>query len=153
MSGGIPAVMVVSVAEAAAAVALRGPRGVLLLSAEGAAGFLGPLGWRALLREAAADDVPDALCCGAAPGDALMALRAGCRRVVLDGRHPSFARVAAAAAEIGAVVLPARPPALEVRRLDLRRAGARAILATWLTGTGQAATPATTDQRNDEPCA
>ena len=108
--------------------------GVLLLSAPGAAGFLGPRPWRALVASAPA--FPDALCCGDAAGDALAALREGCRILVLDQACPAFAQVAGAAAEAGAILLPARPPALDLAGLDLRRAGACAKLTAWLAGSG-----------------
>ena len=124
------AVLVLDVAGARAALA-AGP--VLLLSAEGAAGTLGPLAWLALMDQAAdGRPVLDALCCADAPGHALAALRAGCRRVVLDGAHPAFAQVSSAATEMGATLLPARPLALDLRGLNLKQAGGRAILATWL---------------------
>lgn len=119
-----------SAAEARGAVDVAGRGLVLLLSAPGAAGFLGPGAWRALVQ--AAGDAPDALCCGDAAGDALAALRAGCRILVLDHRLPAFATMAAAAAEAGALLLPARPPALDLRELDLGRPGGRAKLADWL---------------------
>ncbi|MGK7867888.1 hypothetical protein [Falsiroseomonas sp. E2-1-a20] len=128
-----PAVLVRSAAEGRAALEVAGPGGVLLLSAPGAAGFLGPGAWRALV--AAAGDAPDALCCGDAAGDALAGLRAGCRILVLDGALPAFAVVAGAAAEVDALLLPARPPALDLRDLDLRRLAARAKLADWLART------------------
>lgn len=133
-----PAVAVQSREEAAAALALAGPAGVLLLSAEGAAGFLGVQGWRALVAAATAPHAgvtppwQDALCCGSAAGDALAALRAGCRIVVLDGTSPAFAAVAGAAADSGALLLPARPPALAASTLDLRRPQGRTRLAAWL---------------------
>ena len=97
-----PALVVRSGGEAAAALALAGGQRVLLLSAPGAAGYLGPAGWQALL-EAAAAAAPGrpfeaALCCADAPGLALAALRAGCRGVVLDGACTAFAIVAGAAA-------------------------------------------------------
>jgi hypothetical protein len=110
----------------------------VLLSAEGAAGFLGPRAWRALVGRAAvlAPGVAfdELLCCGDAPGHALAALREGCRALVLDGGSPAWPAVAAAAAECGARLLPARPSALDLRRLDLRRPTAAAILAQWLAG-------------------
>lgn len=125
-----PAVVVTSLAEARAALA-AGP--VLLLSIEGAAGSLGPAGWRALMDMAAAGQpVSHALCCGSAPGYALAALRAGQALIVLDGTVPAFAQVAEAAAQVGATVLPARPPALDLRRIDLRKPGGQAMLARWL---------------------
>lgn len=110
---------------------------MLLLSAPGAAGFLGVAGWRALVARAAelAPGAPleDALCCGAAPGLALAALRAGCRILVLDGACPAFAMVESAAAEVGARLLPARPPALDLRELDLARPAGQARIAHWLS--------------------
>jgi hypothetical protein len=136
VAAGQRAVVVRGAAEAVAALRLAAGRPVLLLSAPGAGGWLGAAAWRALVAAASAE-VPgaaaaDALCCGAAPGHALAALRAGCRIVVLQGALPAFPAVAAAAAEIGAVAWPARPPALDLRELDLRRPGARAKLAAWL---------------------
>jgi hypothetical protein len=121
------------------AAALRLARGqrVTMLSAEGAAGWLGPAGWRALVARAAAlapgAPFDDLLCCGAAPGHALAALRAGCRGLVLEAGCPAFAQVAGAAAECGAALLGARPPALALRGLDLRKPAGRARLADWLT--------------------
>ncbi|MGK7862678.1 hypothetical protein [Falsiroseomonas sp. E2-1-a4] len=111
----------------------------LLLSAPGAAGFLGPGAWRALV--ALAPGYPDALCCGDAAGDALAALRAGCRVLVLEDACPAFAAVAGAAAEVGAVLLPARPAALELDVIDLRRPAGRSRLADWLAGQHDTAPP------------
>lgn len=133
-----PALVARGAAEAAAALRLAAGRPVLLLSAQGAAAWLGARGWRALVARAAAEapggPEADALCCGAAPGHALTALREGCRIVVLDGACPAFAAVEAAAAELGALLLPTRPPALDLRGLDLRRPGGQARLAHWLAG-------------------
>lgn len=134
-SGIAPALLVRSAAEAVFALSHAG-RPVLLLSAPGAAGSLGPGGWRALVARATAASpgsaFEDAICCGDAPGHALAALRAGCRLLVLDRASPAFHAVEAAAAEIGARLLPARPPALDLGTLDLRRDGARVPLARWL---------------------
>lgn len=113
--------------------------GALLLSAPGAAGFLGPGAWRALAAQA--PGWPDALCCGDAAGDALAALRAGCRLLVLDATCPAFAAVAGAAAELGATLLPARPEALELDVIDLRRPTGRSRLADWLAGRHDTAPP------------
>ncbi len=119
-------------AEAAAVLAAADGCGLLLLSPSGAAAWLGARGWAALIAEAAArvPAVPHrhALDCGAAPGHALAGLRAGLPCLVLDGRHPAWPSVAAAAAEAGALLLPVRPPALPLGALDLRRAAARARL-------------------------
>jgi hypothetical protein len=123
-------------AEAAAALRLAGDVPVLLLSAPSAAGSLGPRGWRALVEaaRAAAPDaaLQDALCCGDLPGHALAALRSGCRMLVLDPACPAFAALRNAAAELGAVLLPERPPALDLHGLDLHKPGGQALLAQWL---------------------
>ena len=131
-----PAVVVHRLAEAAAALAAAGPGGVLLASAPGAAGSLGAPWFLALVRAAAAahPGVPHQalLDCADAPGLALAALRDGARLLVLDPACPAFAQVAAAAASLGAELLPDRPPALDLGRIDLRRPGGRAKLAAWL---------------------
>ncbi|MBU8544931.1 MULTISPECIES: hypothetical protein [Roseomonadaceae] len=132
-ASGLPrAVILRGAAELVALRALVPPGSALLLSAPGAAGFLGPRPWRAMV--AAAPGFADALCCGDAAGDALAALRAGCRRLVLDNACPGYHMVEGAAAEIGAILLPARPPALDLAGLDLRRADAFAKLNAWLAG-------------------
>lgn len=137
-----PAVTVHAAAEAALALALAGKRGVLLLSAPGAAGYLGP-GWFLGIVAAAAAAVPGVahkpvLDCADAPGQALGALRAGLRDLVLDSRCPAFAQVAAAAAVLGGRLRPVRPAALDLGPLDLAREGARAKLAAWLAAGGPA---------------
>jgi hypothetical protein len=71
----------------------------------------------------------DILDCGAAPGFAMAALRAGQRQLVLDPTCPAFAAVAAAAARLDAVVLGTRPPAL-----DLAEPGAARRLVDWVRG-------------------
>lgn len=140
-----PALLVRGAAAAAAALRLAAGRRVTLLSAPGAAGWLGAEGWRALLAQAAAT-VPaapfdDLLCCGDAPGRALAALRAGCRALVLEGAVPAFGAVRDAAAEIGAVVLPARPPALDLAGLNLAKPGAAAVVRRWLAAHPDDSTP------------
>lgn len=136
----MPAVVVHGLAEAAAALGLAGPRGVLLLSAPGAAGSLGP-GWFLAIVAAAAAAHPGvphraALDCADAPGPALAALRAGLRLLVLDPGCPAFAAVAGAAAACGAEIWPARPAALDLGRLDLRKSGGWNKLAGWLRPAG-----------------
>lgn len=132
----MPAVTVHGLAQAEAALAAAGSSGVLLLSAPGAAGFAGPAWFLALVDEAARR-VPGArwaaaLDCADAAGTALAAIRAGTRLLVLDGESPAFPAVAAAAAEAGSVLLPERPPALDLGRLDLRRRSDIARVASWL---------------------
>jgi hypothetical protein len=133
-----PAVVVHGAAHAAAALAAAGPRGVVLLSAPGAGGFLGAPVFLRIIAEAAAahPGVPHraVLDCGDAPGFALAALRAGACTVVLDPACPAWPAVAAAAAAVGATVLPERPGALDMACLDLRRAAGRSLLAAWLSG-------------------
>lgn len=94
---------------------------VLLLSAPGAACYAGAGWWRALVD---ATEMPDALDCADAAGRALEALAAGCRIVVL-APCPGFGAVVARAA--GAMVLPVRPAAL-----DMRVRGAERHLVAWL---------------------
>ncbi|MFT8247056.1 hypothetical protein [Roseomonas sp. BN140053] len=132
------AVVVHGLAEAEAALLAAGPAGVVLLSAPGAAAWPGPATLLAVVAAAAArhPGVPHAavLDCGAAPGLALLALRSGWRRIVLSPDCAAFEQVAGAAAALGAAVLPARPEALDLGRLDLQRPGGRALLARWLAG-------------------
>lgn len=122
------AVVVHDAAQARAAIAAAGARGVLLLSAPGAAGSLGPAWFAAILsgHDHAAID------CGADPGHALAALRFGFRLLVLAPEAPGFAAVAGAAAECGARLLAARPEALDLAGWDLSRPAAQAALARWL---------------------
>ncbi len=125
-----PAVTVHGLAQARAAVAAAGPRGVLLLSARGAGGFAGAP-WFLGVVGAAGGSVA-ALDCADAPGAALAALRAGARIVVLDAACPAFAAVAAAAGEAGALLLPERPESLDLAGFDPRRRADRARLSAWL---------------------
>jgi hypothetical protein len=126
-----PAVVVHGLDHARAA--LRPGRAITLLSAPGAARFAGCLWWRGLIGQARAEfpGVPatDVLDCADSPGSAMAALRVGQGCLVLDPACPAFAAVAAAAATLGAVVLPTRPPAL-----DLAGPGAERLLAGLLRG-------------------
>jgi hypothetical protein len=133
-----------TVRQASAALEAAGPRGVLLLSAPGAAGNMGAAWFLALVEQARdgfrGGSAPPphwaVLDCGQAPGLALSALRAGARVLVLDPAAPAFAAVAVAAAEAGTALWAERPPTLDLGRLDLRDAGrgGRRRLAEWLTG-------------------
>ena len=133
-----PAIRFRSAAEAAAALSLAAPTGVLLLSTPGAAAWPGAAAVAAMVARAAAAHPgavhQAALDCGSAPGLALDALRQGWRLLVLDAGHPAFPAVASAAEEAGATLLPQAPPALDLSRLDLRKPGGRAILARHLAG-------------------
>ena len=126
-----PAVIVHGLPEARAA--LRSGRPVTLLSARGAALHAGCLWWRELIAAARAahpaTPAHDVLDCADAPGAAMAALRAGQLLLVLDAACPGFTAVRGAAATLGAHVLPAAPPAL-----DLADPAARFHLASWLVG-------------------
>ena len=124
-----PTVTVHGLLQAERALSIGSP--VRLLSARGAAG-VGGCGWWMNLVKAARQTHPrtpctDLLDCGDAPGLAMAALRIGQRHLVLHP-CPAFAAVTAAAATLGAVVLPTRPPTLD---LDERNADRR--LGAWLT--------------------
>ncbi len=121
-----PAVVVHGLDDARHALAPGRP--VTLLSGPGAAIYAGAGWWRALVA-ASGTAGPDVLDCADAPGRAMEALRAGCRLLVLDPAVPAAPLVAARAAAIGALVLPDRPPAL-----DLAQPGAERRLAAWLAG-------------------
>lgn len=125
------AVTVHGLAQARAALAPGRP--VTLLSAPGAALYAGCGWWRALVTQALAgrtETVPDILDCADAPGRALEALRIGQRALILDPRAAGWADVAATAAGLGATLLGARPPAL-----DLGDPLAARDLLKWLEGT------------------
>ncbi|HEY4251969.1 MAG TPA: hypothetical protein VGM87_12230 [Roseomonas sp.] len=122
------AVVVHDAAQAQAAIAGAGSRGVLLLSAPGAAGSLGAAWFAAIT----GGHRPAALDCGADPGHALAALRFGFRLLVLAPDIPAFAAVAGAAAACGATLLTARPEALDLVGWDLSRPAALDALARWL---------------------
>ena len=125
-----PAVVVHGLPHARAA--LRPGRPVLLLSGPGAAGYAGAGWWRALIRLALDGHAPqpDALDCGDQAGRALEALAVGCRMIVL---HPCPALPAVMERAAGAVVLTARPPALDLADCWGDRATARRLDA-WLRG-------------------
>jgi hypothetical protein len=124
--------------DAAAALSLRAP--LPLLSPPAAALWLSPALFLAILARGAAlaqgAHWHGVLDCGAAPGHALAALRAGVTTLVLDPACPAFARIVAAAARCGGEVWPGRPPALEMARLDRRPPQARAQLIAWLGASG-----------------
>ncbi len=132
----MPAVVIHALAQADAALAAAGPRGVLLLSAHGAGAFAGHRWFVTMVAEARrrhpAVACAAALDCADAAGSALAAVRAGVGIIVLDGACPAFAAVAAAAAEVGAHILPSRPVAFDLGQTDLRRRDDRAALADWL---------------------
>jgi hypothetical protein len=99
---------------------------VTLLSSPGAALFGGCRWWAELLW-AGGFTGPALLDCGDAPGRALEAIRLGLKGVVLGCDAQRFAVVAEIAADVGVVLLPAAPPAL-----DLGLPGAKRRLTAWL---------------------
>ncbi|MBS7791878.1 hypothetical protein KTR66_17900 [Roseococcus sp. SDR] len=117
--------------DVAFALEVAAGRPIALLSAPGAAGYLGVAGFLALLAPHGA--LPLAILdAAAAPGHALAALRAGVPRVVLAQRVPAFAALAELAGAMGAALLPAAPPALDLARVDFHKAQGRMHLARWL---------------------
>jgi hypothetical protein len=107
----------------------------VLLSAEGAAGFLGPRAWRALVGAAAvlAPGARSTSCSAAATRPGMRSLRCGRgagRWCSMAARPPG--PVAAAAAECGARLLPARPPRSTCDGSTCAAPAAAAILAQWL---------------------
>ena len=69
----------------------------------------------------------DLLDCADAPGRAMTALRLGQKAIVLDPACPAFTAVSAIAASRDAIVLPHRPPCL-----DMMNPTAQRQLAAWL---------------------
>ncbi len=129
-----PAVVVHGWGDACAALAPGRP--VTLLSGRGAAVYGGVGWWRAMLAASRAGHPAtpcrDILDCADAPGAAMAALRRGQPALVLDAACPAFAAVTGAASECGAVILAARPVALDLAELDLNRPGASHRLRAWL---------------------
>lgn len=129
ISGQYPAVIIHSLADARAVLAIRLP--VTLLSAHGAALFAGSAWWRALVSKArdehpnvAIDDILD---CADASGLALSAFRLGQRALILEAAAPGWSTVAAVAASLGGEVLTHRPAAI-----DMCNAGEARRLRDWL---------------------
>lgn len=113
--------------------ALAPGRRLVLLSAPGAGCYGGARWWRLVVDAVAASHAglvaADILDCGDQAGRAVEALREGCRRVVLDPASRAYADVAARATSIGAELLPAAPPSL-----DIAARGAPRRLPAWLDG-------------------
>lgn len=89
---------------------------MLLLSARGAAGSVGPA-WFAAVVDAAKAAYPEAsldglLDCAGTPGYAVAALRQGLKRICYDGA--AFDAIADIAAQGGAILWRERPPALDL---------------------------------------
>jgi len=127
-----PAVVIHGLAQARAALAPGLP--VTLLSAPGAGIYAGVGWWRAVIAAAATEaggpgpQVRDVLDCGDSPGRALEALRGGQALLILRCGPDVWDDIAERAARLGACLLDARPPAL-----DLAERGAARHLPVWLT--------------------
>ena len=101
-------VIVYSIDQARAALAAANGQPLILMSARGMAGFMGPLWFKALV-DAAADSYGDAnataaLDCADEAGTALAALRCGFRLVRFTGPEERRARLDAIARQLGAAV-------------------------------------------------
>jgi hypothetical protein len=99
-------IIVYSLDQARAAVAAASGRPLILLSARGMAGFMGPLWFKALTDEAAAGhaNVTAALDCADEPGTVLAALRCGFRLARFTGAEETRARLDDIARQTGARV-------------------------------------------------
>ncbi len=126
-AGSTPAVVVHGADDVRHVLAAANGRAVTLLSAPGAAGFGGAAWFLAACAEARAIDTV-VLDCADAPGRVLQALRAGARTVVFTGPPALAERLALVAREAGAMLLRARPGAL-----DLAAPDAAARLPQWLS--------------------
>lgn len=134
-----PAVLVHGLDDALAAVAAAAETGraVALLSAPAASAHAGAL-WLLALRRRVLDGHPTAeaiaiLDCDDRAGDVQGAVAAGITHLVFTGRPDVAARLADIAESRGAVLLTARPAALDPRG---RRDAAAACRAWLLGGTG-----------------
>ena len=132
-----PAIIIHSLEHARAALAVGERTGtpLVLYSAEGAAAYAGAA-WFLAIVEAAHGDHPRArfeavLDCGADPGIALAALRAGCRAIVLRGKPALLGKITAIAQTSSARLDPGPTAALDL----LRRPDPEATVAAWLSRT------------------
>ncbi|TLU71819.1 hypothetical protein [Lichenicoccus roseus] len=103
------------------------PARLVLLSAENAACFLGPLWWAALMdslqREMLDAAATDLLDCGSSAGRCMEALRVGLRHLVLSPACPQFEAVRHRAEALGAHLVTRRPISFDLAgdRHDLLR--------------------------------
>jgi hypothetical protein len=120
------AVIVHSLAQAKAALAPGVP--VLLLSAEGAAGSVGPGWWREVVAAARAahpgTDTEALLDCADAPGHAMAALAAGVTELSFNGSRETAQKLT----EMGAAIRPRPAEALDLAEEPEPEAACRAWL-------------------------
>ncbi len=130
------AVIVHTLSHARAALAAAAARGVrvTLLSAPGAAAYLGGGYWKAMIDEArAGNSKADALAvldCGAHAGHALAALREGVEAVRFHGKPEAADRIADIARKSGAALVERTPRALDL----LDEPDPEAACRDWLAG-------------------
>ncbi len=113
------------------------PRPILLLSAVGAAGTVGP-GWFQAVIKKGKTDFPNVIVkamldCGDSPGHALAALRQGVDYVRFDG--VSADKVADIALQTGAKLIRTRPESLDFYHLELSGQQIEIACRTWLLDT------------------
>ena len=133
----LPAAIVIhGLAHAAAALAAAAELGVkvTLLSAPGAAGYVGPGWFRAVIEQARAvypdADVTAVLDCGDMPGHALAALRDGVAAIRFSGDTAD--KIADIAAQYGALVIAERPEALDLAEVERSRRDLGRACREWL---------------------
>ncbi len=101
-------IIVYSIDQARAALDAAAARPVILMSARGMAGFMGPLWFKALVDDAAASypqaSVTAALDCADEAGTALAALRCGFKLVRFTGPEDARVRLDDIARQLGATV-------------------------------------------------
>jgi acyl-CoA reductase-like NAD-dependent aldehyde dehydrogenase len=130
------AVIIHSLADARAALAAAAALGVpvTLASAPGASAYVGPAWFQELVALAAAEvpeaDVEAVIDCADRPGDVLLALRLGLRRVRFTGRKAVAEKLAAIAGQSGATLVTGRLRALDL----LDAADPEAACRAWLAG-------------------
>jgi len=107
-------------ADATAAVAAAKGRPLVLLSAPGAAGYAGPDYLKAIADQAQArsPQTEAVIDCGDDAGAAMAALRGGWRRLIFSGRADVLVKLVSIAAQTGASVEAAAPPALDLQDQD-----------------------------------
>lgn len=137
-----PALLAHDAAQLAAVMAVAGPmlpagRPLPLVTAPGAAAVLAPDLLLAMLAAGSSgftERCIPVLDCGAAPGHALEALRAGAPVVVLASDCPAWATVRSVAEASRAMLLAAPPPALDLAGWKPDSPFGHARLQAWLAG-------------------
>ncbi len=130
------AIVIHGLGHATAALAAAGELDVpvTLISAPGAAGYVGPAWFRAVIEQARAAhrdaDITAVLDCGDMPGYALAALRDGAPIIRFSG--DTAAKIADIAAQYGALVIAERPEALDLAVVERSRRDLGRACREWL---------------------